>query len=84
MNHWFYISSKGQADLSPKATYFGLPHTYLNIFFSEIIWLFVLKFHMEYSADKMATMPIHGYNKICLNDILKLTLTYFNSIKEIR
>ena len=39
-------------DLSSKATDLGLPHTYLNIFFSEITWLFELKFHMKYSVDK--------------------------------
>ena len=49
-----FISTKGQADLdlSPNATYIGLPYTYLSIFFSEFTGLFELKFHMEYSADK--------------------------------
>ena len=86
------MSTKGQADLSSKATHIGLPYTYLSIFFSE----FELKFHMEYSVDKtinmilfldylikMATAHI-WYNKICLNNKPKLTLTYFNIIKEIR
>ena len=59
IKRWFYISTKGQADLSPKATHFGLPHTYLNIFFSEIIGLFELKIHMEYSVDKQYEYDIY-------------------------
>ena len=39
-------------DLSSKATHFGLPQTYQNIFFSENTELFELKFHMEYSFEK--------------------------------
>ena len=31
----------------------------------------------------MATMPLYGKNKICLNNKPKFTLTYFNIIKEI-
>ena len=98
MTHCFYISTKGQADLSPKATNFGLPHTYLNIFFSEIIGLFELKFHIiAYSVYKQYSYNIcfrsldqnghHAHiwsNNISLNNLPKLTLTYFNIIKAIR
>ena len=52
LRHWFYISTKSQADLSSKATHIGLPYTYLSIFFSDFTGLFELKFHMEYSVDK--------------------------------
>ena len=43
MRQWFYISTKCQADMWPfiQGHSFGLPHTYLNIFFSEITGLFV-------------------------------------------
>ena len=51
LRHWIYISTKGQVDLSSKATRIGLPFTYLSIFFSESTGLFELKFHMEYSVD---------------------------------
>ena len=42
---------------------------YLNIVFSEMTWLFKLKFHMEYSFDclghltKMAATHIYGKTK---------------------
>ena len=41
MRQWFYISTKCQADLRPliQGHSFGPPHTYLNIFFSEITGL---------------------------------------------
>ena len=52
---------------------FGLPHMNLNIFFSEITWLFELKFHMEYSLDCFRSLdqndcsPHIWYVKICFN-----------------
>ena len=52
LRHWFYISTKGQADLSSNASYIGLPYTYLSIFFSESTGMFEHKFHMENSVDK--------------------------------
>ena len=48
MEHWFYISTKDPRPLIG----FELPHTYLSIFSSEIIGLFELEFHMEYSVIK--------------------------------
>ena len=39
-------------DLLSKATHFGEPQMYLNIFFLEITGLFELEFQMEYSVDK--------------------------------
>ena len=50
----FHISTKVRLSyvLSSKATYFGLPNTYLNILFSEITTLLEPFFHMEYLVDK--------------------------------
>ena len=36
----------------PRPLIYGLPDTYLSIFFSEFTGLFELKFHMEDSVDK--------------------------------
>ena len=91
--YWFYISTECQADLWPfiQGHSFGLPHDdkYLNIFFSEITWLYKLKFHMEYSFDCSRSFDQNGCNppymvKQNFNDKPKLTLTYFNIIKKIR
>ena len=53
MRQWFYISTECQADLRPfiQGHSFGLPHRCLNIYFSEITWLFKLKSHMKYFFD---------------------------------
>ena len=69
LRQWLYPVLKVNLtfDLSSKAAHFGLPHVYLNIFFSEWTGLIELQFHMEYSLDmtfvsgqltKIATMPI--------------------------
>ena len=82
--------------LSSKATHIGLPYTYPRIFFLEFTGLFELKFHMEYSVDKTVNIILFlgnlikmaiahiWYYKICLDNKPKLTLTYFNIIKEFR
>ena len=58
----FYISIVCQADMWHfiQGHLFGLPHTYLNIFFSEITWLFELKFIMEYSLDCLRSLDQNG------------------------
>ena len=58
MKHLFYISTKGQVDLSSKATHFGLPQTYLKVFFSEITRPFELKFDMEYIRHEQSRVPL--------------------------
>ena len=39
--------------LSSKATHIGLPYTYPRIFYLEFTGLFEIKFHLEYSVDKI-------------------------------
>ena len=59
-----YLSTKCQADLWPfiQGHSFGLPHTYLNIFFSEITGLFDgLFIRLLRSLDQ----NVYGKNKIC-------------------
>ena len=53
MRPWFYISAKCQAELwhCIEGQSFRLPHTYLNIFFSEITWLFELNIYIEHSLN---------------------------------
>ena len=54
MRQWFYQVPRVKLtfEISPKAAHFGLPHTYINIFFSATTGLIELKFHVEYSLDK--------------------------------
>ena len=86
MRQWFILSTKSQADLLPfiQGNSFRLPHTYLNIFFSEITGLFD-----DYSLDclghltKMAAPPYMAKQNL-IHYKLQLTLTYFNIIKVIR
>ena len=62
------LSTNCQADLWPfiKGHSFGLPHTYLNICFSEITWLFDgLFIRLFKSLDQNVCNPHIWQNKIC-------------------
>ena len=82
------LSTKCQADLWPfiKGYSFGLPHTYLNICFSEITGLFDGLFIRLFKSldQKCLQRPYMVKHFFFFRYKLYLTLTYFNIIKEIR
>ena len=69
MRPWFYMGTKCQADLWHfiQGHSFALPHTYLNIFFTEITGLFDRLFiRFLGHLTKMAAAPINGKTKYVL------------------
>ena len=88
MRRWFYISTKCLADLWPfiQGHSFGLPHTYINIFFSEITGLFDgLFIRLFRSLDQNGSnQPPYMVKQNMFHNKPQLTLSYFNISKEIR
>ena len=64
MRRCFYISTKCQADLWPfiKGHSFGLPHSYLKIFYFRNHLAVWTQFHMEYYFDCFRSLHHYGHN----------------------